>query len=207
MRVLPVLLVLLAAAATAAPVDARDLREGMAGPDVRHLQERLSDIGYMPAASVSGRFGRGTWHAVVAFQGWSALARDGVAGTQTRKALRRAQRPTPASARAGIEVHVAAQVMLLVRGGRAERAIHVSTGAGGATPVGRYRILRRERMSWSRRFAVWMPFAQYFTGGYALHEYPSVPAYPASHGCVRVPAEEVRRVWDFGRLGMRLWVQ
>jgi lipoprotein-anchoring transpeptidase ErfK/SrfK len=27
----------------------------------------------------------------------------------------------------------------------------------------------------------------YFTGGYAVHGNPSVPPYPASHGCVRVP--------------------
>lgn len=27
----------------------------------------------------------------------------------------------------------------------------------------------------------------YFTGGYAIHGSPSVPPYPASHGCVRVP--------------------
>lgn len=27
----------------------------------------------------------------------------------------------------------------------------------------------------------------YFTGGYAIHGNPSVPPFPASHGCVRVP--------------------
>jgi lipoprotein-anchoring transpeptidase ErfK/SrfK len=27
----------------------------------------------------------------------------------------------------------------------------------------------------------------YFLCGFAIHGYPSVPAYPASHGCVRVP--------------------
>jgi len=27
----------------------------------------------------------------------------------------------------------------------------------------------------------------YFTGGYAIHGTPSVPPYPASHGCVRIP--------------------
>ena len=27
----------------------------------------------------------------------------------------------------------------------------------------------------------------YFTGGYAVHGNPTVPPYPASHGCVRVP--------------------
>jgi lipoprotein-anchoring transpeptidase ErfK/SrfK len=26
-----------------------------------------------------------------------------------------------------------------------------------------------------------------FKGGFAIHGYPSVPAYRASHGCVRIP--------------------
>lgn len=60
-------------------------------------------------------------------------------------------------------------------------------------------------MSWSRRFRVWMPLAQYFCDGYAMHEFSDVPAYPASHGCVRVPAGGARAVWQFGRIGMRLW--
>ena len=32
---------------------------------------------------------------------------------------------------------------------------------------------------------LWYPL--YFLRGFAIHGYPSVPAYPASHGCVRVP--------------------
>jgi lipoprotein-anchoring transpeptidase ErfK/SrfK len=104
-----------------------------------------------------------------------------------------------------MEIHIAEQVLLLVRHGRVQRAIHISSGAGGRTPVGRFRIYRREVMSWSVPFRVWMPFAQYFSGGYAIHEFSSVPAYPASHGCVRVPQSESLTVWRFGSTGMRLW--
>ena len=32
---------------------------------------------------------------------------------------------------------------------------------------------------------LWYPM--YFKGGFAIHGYPSVPAYPASRGCVRIP--------------------
>jgi lipoprotein-anchoring transpeptidase ErfK/SrfK len=32
-----------------------------------------------------------------------------------------------------------------------------------------------------------MFYSSYFIGGYAIHGYVSVPAYPASHGCLRVP--------------------
>jgi hypothetical protein len=49
--------------------------------------------------------------------------------------------------------------------------------------------------------------AQYFYGGYALHEFAAVPAYPASHGCVRVPQSESRAVWRFASIGMRVWAR
>ena len=32
-----------------------------------------------------------------------------------------------------------------------------------------------------------MVHSNYFIRGYAIHGYPSVPNYPASHGCLRVP--------------------
>lgn len=185
----------------AAPV----LRRGSSGPAVCALQSTLARFAYLPSSAVDGTFGARTWHAVVAFQGWTSLARDGVVGARTRDALSHASRPTPWSTAEGIEIHIAQQVLLLIRNGVTERAIHVSTGAGGATPLGHYRIYRREVMSWSYSFHVWMPLAQYFYGGYAMHEYPDVPGYPASHGCVRLPAEEAPTIWKFGRLGMRVW--
>ena len=205
------LVLLIVAAATAAlcgpsVASARTLTLGTHGLDVRHLQSDLAALGYLPASAVTATFDQRTWHAVVALQGWHGLGRDGIAGPRVRRALRVASRPLPSSRRWGIEIHVRAQVLLIVRGGRTLRAIHVSTGAGDRTPYGYFRIRARERLSWSRPFQTWMPFAQYFHGGYAMHEYPSVPAYPASHGCVRLPAEEARVVWRYGRVGERVWV-
>lgn len=186
---------------------ATTLRLGSRGAEVRAVQSTLARLSYLSNGGVDGVFGMQTWHAVVAFQGWSAIARDGIVGPRTRAALTRAHRPTPWSTSTGFEIHITQQVLLLVRNRRVQRAIHVSTGAGGATPSGHFRIYRRETMSWSVPFHVWMPLAQYFTGGYALHEFASVPAYPASHGCVRVPQSESRTVWQFGSIGMRLWTR
>ncbi|HET9125993.1 MAG TPA: L,D-transpeptidase family protein [Solirubrobacteraceae bacterium] len=182
------------------------LRLGSRGRAVRVLQGALARLTYLPLGAADGVFGMRTWHAVVAFQGWSGLARDGIAGPRTERALARARRPQPWSTAAGFEVHIPQQVLLLVAHGRVQRAIHVSTGMPGRpTPRGRFRIQARCQLSWSVPFQVWMPFAQYFHGGYAMHEYPSVPAYPASHGCIRVPSAEAGVVWRFGRIGMRLW--
>jgi hypothetical protein len=180
---------------------------GSRGPAVSALQTRLASLTFLPATgAVDGIFGMQTWHAVVAFQGWSWLTRDGVVGPLTQSALARASKPTPWSSLDGIEIRLWQQVMLLVRGGVVVRAIHVSTGASVTpTPVGHFSIYLRDPMSWSYQFHTWMPLAQYFYRGYAIHQYASVPAYPASHGCVRVPVQEARTVWNFGKVRMRVW--
>jgi len=89
----------------------------------------------------------------------------------------------------------------MLDGNRVERAVHTSTGAGGRTPAGGFHVYRKELYSWSVPFHVWMPYAAYFVGGIATHEYPDVPSYPASHGCVRLPAGEAHRVYDFVDVG------
>src|SRR5262245_40079206 len=96
---------------------------------VRPLEQRLAALRFLPEAEVDRTFDAETWHAVVAFQGWNNLVRDGVVGPRTRKALPRARRPRPWSKTPGIEVHIAQQVLLLVRHGKVIRASHVSTGA------------------------------------------------------------------------------
>ena len=81
------------------------------------------------------------------------------------------------------------------------RAIHVSTGAPGTpTPTGRFRVYRKQRESWSVPFRVWLPWASYFSAGFALHGYADVPPFPASHGCVRIPLSEAPTVYAFARL-------
>ena len=184
------------------------MRLGSRGPAVLELQRRLAWATYLPwGSAIDGVFGMRTWHAVVAFQGWNGLSRDGVVGPATRSALAHASRPRAWSGTTGFEIHLARQVVLLVRDRRVVRAIHVSTGRPGySTPLGSFHVYLRDPMSWSNTFHTWMPLAQYFYGGYALHEYADVPAYPASHGCVRVPEQESRTVWDFGYVGARVRV-
>jgi lipoprotein-anchoring transpeptidase ErfK/SrfK len=46
-----------------------------------------------------------------------------------------------------------------------------------------------------------MPWASYFTGGIAFHEYSYVPAYPASHGCVRMMARDAPLMYAFATTG------
>jgi lipoprotein-anchoring transpeptidase ErfK/SrfK len=102
-----------------------------------------------------------------------------------------------------VEVWLDRQVVLLVDdGGRVRTIISASSGAAGHdTPAGTFSVSRKELRSWSVPYSVWMPWASYFTGGIALHESASVPAYPASHGCVRLPAGFARQVYDFAPIG------
>lgn len=180
-----------------APAPQPRLHVGSRGLLVRTLQQRLITLGYLPSGSADGVYGQRTWHAVVAFQGWQRLHRDGVVGPRTRTALATASRPLPwIRLERGLALDLRRQVMLVVSRGHTRRAVHISSAAHGyLTPRGHFRIYRRERMSWSSPYRVWMPYALYFSGGYAIHGFGPVPAYPASHGCVRVPMSEAPSVY------------
>ncbi|MEM7300809.1 MAG: L,D-transpeptidase family protein [Pseudomonadota bacterium] len=67
---------------------------------------------------------------------------------------------------------------------------NVSTGkSGNDTPTGVFSILEKKKFHRSNIYSnAPMPFMQRLTwSGIALHASNSVPAYPASHGCVRLP--------------------
>jgi lipoprotein-anchoring transpeptidase ErfK/SrfK len=87
--------------------------------------------------------------------------------------------------------------------GKPVRIYHASPGKSSTPTVrGSYRIYRRQPGTNSHG----MLHSAYFTGGYAVHGYPSVPNYPASHGCIRVPNGNARDIDAFIRLGMRIFV-
>jgi lipoprotein-anchoring transpeptidase ErfK/SrfK len=173
-------------------------------PGTRRVQKKLAKLGYLPKSAVDGLDGYQTRQAVIAFQAWNGLDRDGEVGPVTTAALSTARRPKP---RPGgpprrIEVYRDRGVALLIDGGRTVRAIHVSSGGPATpTPSGRYSVFRKELRSWSVPFQTWLPYASYFNAGIAFHEYPDVPPYPASHGCVRVGVPEARSVYAFATIG------
>lgn len=172
--------------------------------NTREVQRRLAQLNYLPPGAVDGRDGYRTQQAVIAFQSWEGLDRDGVVGPMTTAALNRAKPPKPSGQGPSkrIEVYRAKGVTLLIAKGKVRRAIHTSSGAPGTeTPAGTYSIFRKELRSWSVPFQVWLPYASYFNNGIAFHEYPDVPTYPASHGCVRVPAPEAPGLYKFAKLG------
>jgi len=68
---------------TAAPTT---LKRGDSGADVKLLQQRLRELGYITFAA-DGQFGSGTQNAIIAFQKANGLKADGVAGASTQTKL------------------------------------------------------------------------------------------------------------------------
>nr|WP_319483587.1 L,D-transpeptidase family protein [uncultured Cohaesibacter sp.] len=82
------------------------------------------------------------------------------------------------------------QRLKVYRGQEVIATSRVSTGkAGHSTPTGIFSILEKKRQHFSNIYdSAPMPYMQRLTwSGVALHESNSVPGYPASHGCVRLP--------------------
>jgi N-acetylmuramoyl-L-alanine amidase len=158
------------------------LRLGSTGPAVRALETHLGKLRYA-LRGVDGLYGRDTYEAILAFQKARGLSRTGSVTRDVWTRLRRASTPRPRLlAGTHLEVDKSRQLLLDVHRGRVVRVVHVSTGATGNTPVGTWRVYRKVP-GWD--WVLWYPL--YFLRGFAIHGYPFVPPYPASHGCVRLP--------------------
>ena len=69
-----------------------------------------------------------------------------------------------------------------MRGGKVTLTVATSTGATGNTPLGTWHVYRKVGgFDWV------LYYPSYFLRGFAVHGYPDVPPYPASHGCARIP--------------------
>ena len=190
-----------AVATVSVPVHLPRLRRGSRGASVRELERRLADLGYALRA-IDGHYGRDTSEAVLAFQKVHDLPWTGRVSPRLWRALERAVPPRPRYSRGNhIEVDKRRQLLFLIRGGRVVLVSHVSTGATGNTPVGRWRVYRKVT-GWD--WVLWYPM--YFLRGFAIHGYPSVPAYPASHGCVRIPMWLAPRLYERNSYGALIYV-
>ena len=156
---------------------------GARGTSVRVLERRLSQLHYL-LRGVDSFYAYDTADAVLAFQKVNGLARTGRVTPYVWRRLQTAHTPRPRY-RYGhhIEVDKGRQVLFEVDHGRVVRIVHVSTGATGNTPVGRWHIYSKVPGTLSDG----MFDSNFFLRGFAIHGYPSVPSYPASHGCVRTP--------------------
>jgi L,D-transpeptidase catalytic domain len=167
---------------------------------VRLLQRNLAKLGY--AVSRSGVYDDSTARAVMAWRKVNGQARvfsasDGL----VRRVLggRGAFKPKYPNDVRHVEADLSRQVLALVnRRGKVHRVYHISSGAP-ATPTvfGRFKTYRKSPGTNAKG----MVHSSYFIGGYAIHGYPSVPTYNASHGCLRVPIPNAWSIYSWVRMG------
>ena len=90
-----------------------------------------------------------------------------------------------------VEVSLAKQQLRAWQGSRLVLQTHISSGRDGRTPAGNFTAGPfRQRMHYSKLFNnAPMPWSVQIYGNVFIHGFTSVPNYPASHGCIRVPLD------------------
>lgn len=89
-----------------------------------------------------------------------------------------------------VEVSLKRQRLRAWQGNRLVLQTNISSGRSGrSTPAGEFTAgPDKERMHYSRLFNnAPMPWAVQINGHVFIHGFTSVPSYPASHGCIRMP--------------------
>ncbi len=133
-------------------------------PTIANVQRRLVALHYLPSSAVTGKSDYRTSQALIAFQAWNGLPRDGVAGVQTRTKLLSASVPQPRAGSAyghHVEVYRSLGVVLCVDGGTVVRVVHCSTGRPGLeTTAGVYHVYLKSLRFYSQEYDSWMPWTE-----------------------------------------------
>lgn len=91
-----------------------------------------------------------------------------------------------------VEINLAKQQLQAWQGDRLVLKTRISSGRKGGTPAGEFRagpfraIMHRSKLYHNAP----MPWSVQLNGNIFIHGFTSVPNYPASHGCIRVPLNE-----------------
>src|ERR1041384_1075527 len=176
-------------------------------------ERRLSELGYW-TGPVDGRLDEGTTSALIAFQKYEGRAITGKLTLEELAAIRNGVSPTARDpGYAHVEVDVDRQVLMMINEEGAVRVLPVSTGndkqfmdqgqtSVAYTPRGRF-VVYDKSYGWENGDLGSVYYANYISGGVAIHGYRSVPTTPASHGCIRIPmfaAREVSRLLPVGTI-------
>jgi lipoprotein-anchoring transpeptidase ErfK/SrfK len=170
-------------------------RPGARGPVVRLLQGSLARLGYV--VGQPGLYDARTARAVLAFRKVTGMRRTEIASADVFRRL---------AAGAGaftirfpddgkhVEADLSRQVIALIRNRKVERIYPASSGKPSTPTIqGRFRVYLKAPGTNAKG----MFMSSYFIGGYAIHGYPSVPVFPASHGCLRVPMEDAVPIFNW----------
>jgi lipoprotein-anchoring transpeptidase ErfK/SrfK len=150
---------------------------------------------------VTGYYDDGTARAVLAFRKTNDMSRDGYATHEVYAKLMRHRGAFGLRyPKAGkhVEFDWSRQVLTLAKNGKPYRTYHTSSGKSSTPTVfGTYHFY----LQTPGTNAKGMVDSSYFIGGYAIHGYADVPAYPASHGCLRVPIPNALQIYNWVDIG------
>ncbi|MEU7891495.1 L,D-transpeptidase family protein [Nonomuraea sp. NPDC049152] len=183
------------------------LKLGSKGAAVVWLQTRLKELSYMPGKP-DGRYGGTTLAAVWAFQKVNGIKPSSTIGKRMWAALEDPKSPqilVKNGKSTRVEVNLAKQLMVYYVDGQVKLISHTSSGSGvpycetavwqgksqrfcgsASTPAGDFKTTWRAS-GWHKSYLGQLYNPIFFNGGIAFHGALSVPLYPASHGCVRLP--------------------
>jgi hypothetical protein len=186
--------------------------------EIRQAEQRLADLGFW-TGPIDGVWDGASRHALIAFQ---KVQRAKATGQLTRaeyNALSMAAPPRPRQATGPhVEVDIARQVLFLVDAdGKVGNILPISSGSGkrfhengypethAITPCGHLEVFSRAS-GWKTSPLGQMHNPLYIVGGIAIHGSEDVPAYPASHGCIRIPMFASARLPYMVPKGTPVWV-
>lgn len=181
--------------------------------DIKEAKARLAALGYWITNTEEAYR-----HALTAFQKVQALKPTGKLSVDDLEVLRAARTPVPKevqSLEAGkirVEVDLRRQVLFVIDyESNVTKILPVSSGNGkeftsegfvrdAVTPPGRFKVYNKIT-GWKKSPLGLLYYPNYYLSGLAIHGSTFVPAYPDSHGCVRIPmyaAEEFYRMMEIG---------
>lgn len=181
-------------------------RASLSVAKIKEAEQRLTELGYW-TGPIDGRLDDGTRAALIAFQKWEGREITGKLANAELEAIRNGTAPKPRdTGYEHVEVDVDRQVLMLVKDDDSVRVLPVSTGSGkefmdegqmsvAYTPRGRF-VVYDKTFGWEDGQLGSVYYANYISGGVAIHGYLSVPNQPASHGCIRIPMFAAREVSD-----------
>jgi len=191
---------LFAAGSDKVKVISPNLSTGTRGEAVRIMQRRLGALHY--AVPQTGYFDEATADAVIAYRKMTGLARVDYTDAGMFRRLRRGDGAFHVRfPRDGRHMEANLQLQVLVEVEPHGRVANIYTMSSGkpSTPtvLGHFAVYRKEPGVNSEL----MYDSNYFISGYAIHGYPEVPTYAASHGCLRVPYLDAPALFAWIRIG------
>jgi hypothetical protein len=149
---------------------------------------------------------------LIAFQKWEGRPITGQLTLDELEAIRPSASPKARElGYAHVEVDLDRQVLLMVNNEGGVRVLPVSTGSGkpfieegktsiAYTPRGRF-VVYDKSVGWEKGLLGLVYYANYISGGVAIHGSRSVPIQPVSRGCIRIPIFAAREVSKLLKLG------